>query len=46
MYYKGFAKDQGLQSLRLKLKLLKTFRLHQPMKKKYHKLLLPCPTKK
>ena len=42
----GFAKDQGLQSLSLKLKLLKTFRLHQPMKKKHQKLLLPRPTKK
>ena len=39
-------KDQGLQSLSLKLKLLKTFRLHQPMKKKPQELLHPRLTKK
>ena len=36
----GFTKVQGLKSL------LKTIRLHQPRKKKSHKLPLPCPTKK
>ena len=35
--YAGFAKDQGLKSPSLTLKLLKTFRLHQPLTPKKEK---------